>query len=118
MSVKKHVFSIGLNDKDTCTQLIDTLDALPIIRDIFLAHKCDCTIQAGLLGIYTMEDGTIVSESSVQAVAYEFGDPVPAEDIAKDICKALNQESVAHEVTMVESQLIYGKGDAEDKKAA
>lgn len=105
---KKFTFTVGLEDKDLKKQLIATPMAALKIEEIFVAHETDCTISSGYRGVYRYKDGSIAREESVVVVAYQFSkdNPVPAEEICADIKTALNQESVAVEITKVNSKLM------------
>lgn len=82
--------SIGLNDKDTHTQIIDTEAARQIVFDAF----GDCTIQT-CTGRFTHENGIVVYETSFRVFVY--ADSTEAERLAA-ICQelkiSLNQESI------------------------
>ena len=66
--MKKHTFYIGLNDKDTKSQLINTLDAYRITTNIL---GVDSTIKE-CKGVYTHEDGTITTENTLEVVLLDF----------------------------------------------
>lgn len=100
----KHTFFCGLNDKDSKLQEVNTLDAARIITRVFMAHGTDCTI-SNARGVYTHEDGTIVSEETIMVQCYQFGDPIDVKGICEDLKKMLNQESIAVESTETNSAL-------------
>ena len=103
--MKKHTFYIGLNDKDTKSQLISTLDAYRITTNIL---GVDSTIKE-CKGVYTHEDGTITTENTLEVVLLDFDNKITSEwvtDKAKAIKVALNQESVAYQVEDIKSELI------------
>lgn len=100
----KHVFYVGLNDKDSKVQVINSIDAARIVERVFMSHGTDCTISGGR-GIYHHEDGCIICEETVIVQCYEFGAPVPVAAICEDLKKILNQESVAVESTETNSKL-------------
>lgn len=100
----KYTFFIGLNDKDTKTQIISTVDAYHIIENVFAANGTDCTITGGR-GVYTHESGQIVTEETLCVTVFEFGDKVPVKSICDNLKSALNQESIAVERAETESAL-------------
>lgn len=103
--MKKHTFYIGLNDKDTKTQLFSTLDAYRITTNIL---GVDSTIKE-CKGVYTHEDGTITTENTLEVVLLDFNDALTDRWIAEKanaIKQALNQESIAHQEENIKSELI------------
>ena len=103
--MKKHTFYIGLNDKDTKTQLFSTLDAYRITTNIL---GVDSTIKE-CKGVYTHEDGTITTENTLEVVLLDFNDALTDRWIAEKanaIKQALNQESIAHQEEDIKSELI------------
>lgn len=104
MNLEKLVLSIGLNDKDTKTQLVTTEHAMEVIKDAVLPLG-GATIIPGCIGIYQHDDGTIVCENSVQVVFYG-AEMEAVKTAAQSIGRALNQESVALEVSTIQSAFI------------
>ena len=103
--MKKHTFYIGLNDKDTKTQLITTLNAYHIVTNIL---GVDSTI-SDCKGVYTHEDGTVTTENTLEVVLLDFDSKMTREwvtDKANAIKQALNQESVAYQVEDIKSELL------------
>lgn len=100
----KHTFYIGLNDKDSKIQLVDTLTAARIVQRVFSKHKTDCTITNGN-GVYTHSDGQITTEQTIIVTVFEFGEPVNVKSICDDLKQLLNQESIAVETTETNSAL-------------
>lgn len=103
--MKKHTFYIGLNDKDTKTQLITTLNAYHIVTNIL---GVDSTI-SDCKGVYTHEDGTVTTENTLEVVLLDFDSKMTREwvtDKANAIKVALNQESVAYQVEDIASELL------------
>lgn len=85
----KHSFVIGLNDKDTLKQELSSDAAIKIIYDVV----GDCTIKGGQIGIYTHDNGVKVQENSLTVEKFG-GTKKQALEIARQLCKKLNQESV------------------------
>lgn len=65
METRKHTLYIGLNDKDTKKQEIDTLEAVKIATNIICRIVDGCTIY-NATGIYHHDDGQIVIENSLR----------------------------------------------------
>lgn len=101
----KHTFFVGLNDKDSKTQIIDTLSAARIIERVFVSHNCDGATISGGRGVYRHNDGTVVCEETVIVTVFEFGTPVPIREICADLKSLLNQESIAVESVETNSAL-------------
>ena len=102
-TMKKFTMCVGLLDKDTKQQEINTLDAFKVASNVFAQTTGGATITEGR-GVYTHNDGTIVIEPTLVCVVYggEMQDIKKAADALK---VALNQESVAIEET--ESNSIF-----------
>lgn len=101
----KYTFFVGVNDKDTKTQLIDTLTAARIIERVFINNGVEgATITTGR-GIYTHENGAIVTEETLIIQVFEFGEPVPVKEVCNDLKAMLNQESIAVEKRSTNSAL-------------
>lgn len=102
--MKKTVLYIGLNDKDTKTQIINTNDALLTVSDIVLRIAEGGTIQ-NCIGVYTHENSVKVLENSIMIILYNCSD-LKAWAIISECKKALNQESILKEVTEAETYFI------------
>ena len=103
--MKKITLYIGLNDKDTKQQEINTLDAYKVVGNIL---SRDCTITEGR-GVYTHEDGTVVYEVSLVVDILDFDNSITKDwliDKIEQIKEALNQESVAKQEQDINSELI------------
>jgi len=98
--MKKTIFYIGLNDKETKAQKVPTLVAADLVARYVLAVGYPGATISESVGIYTHESGEIVKENTLRV---EILDSVPAKDkkLAEDLKKALNQESI-----LVESQAV------------
>lgn len=103
--MKKITLYIGLNDKDTKTQKISTLDAYRFVNNILAT---DSTITE-CKGVYTHEDGTITTENTLEVVLLDFDNTLDKGwvlDKASAIKKALNQEAIAYQEQDIKSELI------------
>lgn len=103
--MKKYTLYIGLNDQETKTQLIGTLDAYRITTNIL---GVDSTIKE-CKGVYTHEDGTITTENTLEVVLLDFDGSLDRKWLIEKvnaIKAALNQESVAVQTEDINSELI------------
>lgn len=98
--MKKITLFIGLNDKDTKTQIFETSEAVKLLSDEIVKTLGIGTVSAAS-GIYTHDNGDIVNENTLRVEFYT--DDVNAvknfATWAKDI---LNQETILFEVTAPE----------------
>lgn len=92
---KKAIICLGLNDKDTKTQLIKTGDAKRVLSGLLCSRFCGSTVTT-CDGIYTHDDGTQVNETSFSIVLY-FVEDKQVRDFAAELCRVFNQESVTLE---------------------
>lgn len=100
----KHILYVGLFDKDTHTQLINTMSAFRMVSNLVP----DCTITEGR-GKYTHEDGTVVIEPTLIVEILDFDGTVSKESLkpmVESIKTALNQETVAYQKQQIESELM------------
>ena len=103
--MKKITLYIGLNDKETKTQLISTLDAYRIVNNIL---GTDSTITE-CKGVYTHDDGSITTENTLEVVLLDFKgnlDKAWVRDKVEQIKTTLNQESVAYQEQQIKSELL------------
>lgn len=99
----KYILYVGLNDKDTKTQKIDTLSAYNLTNNILLNYVEGATITQSK-GIYKHNNGNIVIENTL-VIELLFTDKTTVETIAKELKMALNQESIAIQKQTIESYL-------------
>lgn len=98
--LEKYTLTIGLNDKDTKTQLISRKKAISLIQNIV----GDSTI-TDADGCYTHNNGEIVREKSLKVeLLFKSSSDIIA--YCEAIKKALNQESIAVSKETVTSALI------------
>lgn len=103
--MRKITLYVGLNDKDTKLQEVNTLDAYKMVSNLI---GVGCTITEGR-GIYKHEDGTVVSEVSLIVELLDFDNTLSKEWVkskVEQIKTILNQESVAVQEQEVVSELI------------
>ena len=101
--MNKYILYVGLNDKDTKTQKIDTLSAYNLTNNILLNYVEGATITQSK-GIYKHNNGNIVIENTL-IIELLFTDKTTVETIAKELKMALNQESIAIQKQTIESYL-------------
>lgn len=99
----KYILYVGLNDKDTKTQKIDTLSAYNLTNNILLNYVEGATVTQSK-GIYKHNNGNIVIENTL-IIELLFTDKTTVETIAKELKIALNQESIAIQKQTIESYL-------------
>ena len=98
--MKKATFYIGLNDKDTKFQEIETITAGKIVNRILSGIFTGATV-SNARGVFTHADGVQVIEETIRA---EVFDPAESKirEAVKELKKELNQESIAVEVQSVD----------------
>lgn len=97
----KYTFYIGLNDKDSKVQEINTIDAYKIVGRLV----GDCTIKEAR-GLYTHKDGTQVLETTLVIEIIDFAGTLNVRPLVQTLKTALNQESIAVIVESVNSELM------------
>lgn len=103
--IQKRVLFVGLFDKDTKTQKIDSLTAANIINNIIITNGLDGATVSNATGIYKHENGQIIIEPSVR-IELLFATEKQIKNICEAIKTALNQESVVLESQIIESRLV------------
>ncbi len=101
--MEKYILYVGLNDKDTKTQKIDTLSAYNLTNNILLNYVEGATVTQSK-GIYKHNNGNVVIENTL-IIELLFTDNDTVNKIANDLKKALNQESIAIQKFNIESYL-------------
>ena len=99
----KYILYVGLNDKDTKTQKIDTLSAYNLTNNILLNYVEGATVTQSK-GIYKHNNGNVVIENTL-IIELLCTDKTTVETIAKELKMALNQESIAIQKQTIESYL-------------
>ena len=101
--IEKFTLYVGLNDKDSKVQEIATLEAYKIINNLLLTYTDGATIFEAV-GIYKHEDGSFVTENTLR-IELMFIEKKAVKEIVDNIKRLLNQESVAVQREIVESEL-------------
>ena len=92
MTTKKTTLYMGLNDKDTKRQEVSTLEAYKIAQTLVTQYVGGGTIFEAV-GVYTHDDGTIVTEKTLRIELFEAGaDAVRA--LVSRLKEVFNQESI------------------------
>ena len=99
----KYILYVGLNDKDTKIQKIDTLSAYNLTNNILLNYVEGATVTQSK-GIYKHNNGNVVIENTL-IIELLFTDKTTVETIAKELKIALNQENIAIQKATIESYL-------------
>lgn len=95
--------TIGLNDKDTKKQELETDVAMRIIKGLALERFVGVTVM-NCIGGYTHDDGTKVEEKSIRVELVRVEEK-QVKAYVNDIKKALNQESIM--VSKVETNIDF-----------
>jgi len=102
----KYTLYIGLNDKDTYTQLLSTEEAEKIVTDIALKYVDGFTKLSGK-GAYKDEQGVVTYENSLIFEFY-FCSEEQITAIMDEVLPALNQNSILVEKQRVECEFYEG----------
>ena len=97
MKEKKFILNVGLNDKDTKIQKIDSIEAYKIVENTLLNNGLSgYTIYQGK-GLYKHDNGTITQENTL-IIEIIFTTDEIVDKIIKILKQVLNQESVLKQV--------------------
>lgn len=99
--MKKITLYVGLNDKDTKTQKIDTVEAFKIVTNLITAI-CDGGTIYNATGIYKHDDGQIVIENTLRIELIDVDDAA-LEDLIQTLKNVLNQESIIKQTETINS---------------
>lgn len=103
MELTKFTLFVGLNDKDSKQQEINTIDAYKIVSNLITSDFGGGTISEAT-GIYKHEDGTIVTEITLR-IELLFTTAEKVKNLVQDLKRVLNQESIAVQKDVVSSEL-------------
>lgn len=104
MTIEKFALYIGLNDKVDKVQKINTVEAYKMVQNVALQMFDGCTISEAD-GIYKHEDGGFAVEKTLR-VELLFTNLQTVKQFAEQIKIILNQESIAMQREVLESELI------------
>ena len=97
MTSKKYILNVGLNDKDTKIQKIDSIEAYKIVENTLLNNGLDgYTIYQGK-GLYKHTNGEITQENTL-IIEILFADDKTINNIITILKQVLNQESILKQV--------------------
>lgn len=103
--MKKYTLYLGLNDKDTKTQLISTLESYKMVANILKSLNYDGATIFEAVGLYKHDDGTFVTESTLRIEILDFNKQGVNQLV--DTLKAIfNQESIAVQQETITSTLM------------
>ena len=101
MNSTKTTLYIGLNDKDTHMQKIDTMEAVKVVTNLITKYADGCTVY-NATGVYRHDNGAIVIENTLRVELFDCEDT--AINAIIDTLKAvLNQESIIKQTEIVNS---------------
>ena len=94
---KKYILNVGLNDKDTKLQKIDSIEAYKIVENTLLNNGLNgYTIYQGK-GLYKHDNGEITQENTL-IIEVLFATDDIINKIIKILKQVLNQESILKQV--------------------
>lgn len=97
MKEKKYILNVGLNDKDTKLQKIDSIEAYKIVENTLLNNGLSgYTIYQGK-GLYKHDTGEITQENTL-IIEMIFTTDEIVNKIIKILKQVLNQESIMKQV--------------------
>lgn len=101
--MKKFTLYLGLNDKDSKTQQISTLEAYKTVSNILASDFGGGTIFEAE-GIYKHDNGTVVFEKTLR-IEILFAEEPQIRTLVQTLKKMFNQESVAVQIEEINSEL-------------
>lgn len=103
--IVKYSLYLGLNDKDTKTQKIDTLEAYKILCNLLKSYNVEGFTVYNAHGFYMHNDGTFTTENTLK-VELMFIDEKTIDNIIKQCKIIFNQESIIKQIEEVTSTLV------------
>lgn len=100
----KYILTVGLFDKDTKKQEVDTATAQALVNNE-VARRFDGATVYSADGVYKHNTGETVREPSIR-IELCYTDEDKVKDLAKWLKKALNQESIMFEQVQEEIDFI------------
>ena len=101
--LEKYTLYVGLNDKDSKTQEINTVDAYKIVSNLMIQMFDGATISEAQ-GIYKHDNGTFVTETTLR-IEFLFVEKESVKKFVDILKRVLNQESIAVQHEIVDSEL-------------
>lgn len=103
MDITKFTLFVGLNDKDSKQQEINTVDAYKIISNMITASFDGGTISEAT-GIYKHQDGAFTTETTLR-IEILFASVEQIKPFVDELKKVLNQETIAVQKEIINSEL-------------
>lgn len=103
--IVKYSLYLGLNDKDTKTQKIDTLEAYKMLCNLLKSYNVEGFTVYNAHGFYVHDDGTYTVENTLK-VELMFIDEITIDNIIKQLKIIFNQESIIKQVEEVTSKMV------------
>ena len=103
--IVKYSLYIGLNDKDTKTQKIDTLEAYKILCNIIKKYNIEGFTVYNAHGFYVHQDGTFTIENTLK-VELMFIDKKTIDELIKECKIIFNQECIIKQIEEVTSEMV------------
>lgn len=100
----KYTLYVGLLDKDSKVQKVETLEAFKLIENLCTSYTDGATIFEAK-GVYKHEDGTIVRENTFK-IELLFVEVEAVKEIANTLKRLLNQESIALVVEEIQDSVL------------
>ena len=104
MKQEKFIISVGLNDKETKTQIITTDEALNLVNKTVLNGFGGATIYLAN-GIYKHDNGQIVCENTIR-IELLFSTLEDVRNLCKELKTIFNQESILLEHQVLNADFI------------
>lgn len=101
--LEKYTLYVGLNDKDSKTQEVNTVDAYKIVSNLMIQMFDGGTISEAQ-GIYKHDNGTFVTETTLR-IELLFVEKESVKKFVDILKRVLNQESIAVQHEIVDSEL-------------
>ena len=104
--MKRYTLYLGLNDKDTKVQRIETIEAYKIVENM-LASMFDGGTIFNAKGIYKHDNGEVVTENTLRIEILEFDTSIidNVREFVRILKDIFNQESVAVQIEVCNSEL-------------
>ena len=102
--IEKYTLYVGLNDKETKTQKVNTVEAYKIIENLLLNLNVEGATIFEAKGLYKHDSGEYVIENTLR-IEIMFVEKSIVKQLVDSIKAILNQESVAVQREVVESEL-------------
>ena len=104
--MKRFTLYLGLNDKDSKTQKIDTLEAYKIVENMLASMFNGGTI-FNAHGVYKHDNGQVVIENTLRIEILEFDNSIidNVREFVRILKDVFNQESIAVQIEVCNSEL-------------